>query len=240
MRAVLKWGTLVVALLGLAAWALLSIRLVMPISEQVRMETPAGPIEFRLVVLPSGPVRIDMPSQGPFWNHHLPTGDIHKIFSNLRDGDSVSIRFPSGADLSMRRDDGSWSGFWTAPPSGRTTPHLPVRFVESPPVTASGDPAAMGWVEGRWKVQAADGTSGVLELSVMRDGSGVLALCEGLTGALEIGGHADAASVRLAHFDGTQAMVIHARLGEDGALTGDWWDSRRGLVAFTATRADRP
>ena len=119
-------------------------------------------------------------------------------------------------------------------------PQLSVRSIDSVPVTASSDSAAMGWVEGRWKVQATDGTSGVLELSVMRDGSGVLAFCEGLTGALEIGGHADAASVRLAHFDGVQAVVVHARLGQDGALTGDWWDSRRGLVAFTATRADRP
>jgi hypothetical protein len=234
MRSILKWSIPIV-LVGAAVWLVLSIRIRMPIDHQSRIDTPAGPIDFRVLVFPGGPVRIEGPRE--FHDINLPAREINRIYSEIRKGDQLQISLSSGADISIRQsDDDSWHGFWTAPATTGPAPSLPVSFFGREPRKASNDPAAVPRYEGRWRIRAADGTSALLDLYPLRDASGLVGVCSAFTGEFELGGHADADGLRLTFFDGERAVAVRGRLEDDGTLSGDWWASQRGMVSFTADR----
>lgn len=236
MPTILKWSIPVVVV-GAAVWLVLSLGIRMPIDKQARIATPAGPIEFRVLVFPDSPVRIQ--TAHDFHDVVLPRREIDRIYSEGRKSDRLQVPLPGGADVSIRRSaDGSWDGFWTMPPGTPAAPYLPVRFFDFEPGETSNDPAAVPGYGGRWRVQATDGASALLELHAFRDASGLLGVCSTFTGHLELIGHADADGLRLTYFDGERAIAVRGRINDYGTLAGDWWDSRRGLLTWTAERED--
>lgn len=239
MPSILKWSIPIV-LVSAAVWLVLSIGIRVPIVRQGLIETPAGPIEFRVVMFKDEPVRI---STAPGHESHevtLPHREIARIFSESRKSDQLKVSLPDGGDVSIRKnDDGSWDGFWTVPDSTRTSPHVPISFpgiirLSKP----SNDPVAVARYEGRWRILAPDGTAGLLDLSALRDASGLVGRCSTFTGEFFLGGHADADGLRLTFFDGERAVAVRGRLMDEGTLAGEWWDSERGLVSWTGDRQE--
>lgn len=239
MRSILKWSIPVI-LVGAAVWFVVSLGNKMPIVKQGRIETPAGPIEFRVVMFRNEPVRIST-ALGPE-SHEivLPRREISRIFSKSRKRDQLKVSLPDGGDVSIRKSEaGSWDGFWTVSDSTRTSPYVPITFAGSHrPNEPSNDPIAVARYEGRWRILAPDGTAGLLDLSALRDASGLVGMCSAFTGEFFLGGHADAEGLRLTFFDGERAVAVRGRLMEDGTLAGEWWDSDRGLVTWTGTREE--
>jgi hypothetical protein len=214
----------------------------------LQIQTPAGPIEFRLVVLPSGPVRISTPPHWQFYDLQRPGKEIDRIFSEWHRDGQLTIQFPSGADLTLQREEPAGStGFWTAPATASTTPDLRatsssdrsrfrVDHAPSPERNGGNADLVAGFV-GRWRIHSAT-SSAVLDLDATRDGSGIFGSISALTGSIELGGHADADGLRLVFFDGERAVAVGGRLADDGTLSGEWWDSQRGMVSWTGERAD--
>jgi hypothetical protein len=236
MRSIVKWSIPIV-LVGAAVWFVLSLGIMMPIDRLGLIETPAGPIEFRVVIFPDEPVRIS--TESPYMSHeiHLPRREIGRIYSEGRENDRLEVPLPGDADVSIRRsEDGSWHGFWTPPAGTRTSPNLPVSFFGREPREVSNDPGAVRRYEGRWRIQAVDSTSALLELYPLRDASGLVGMCSTFTGEFEFGGHADADGLRLTFFNGERAVAVRGRLEEGGTLSGEWWDSQRGMVSWTGER----
>ena len=100
MRSIVKWSIAFVLVAGVMWW-MLSIRIAMPLDRLVRIETPGGPIDFRLVVLPSGPVRISTPPRWGFYDIAVPDGEADRIRSQMREGDPIGIALPGGASLTL-------------------------------------------------------------------------------------------------------------------------------------------
>ena len=109
--------------------------------------------------------------------------------------------------------------------------------MDSTTVAATSNPDAVDRLIGNWRITAADGSSGTLELHA-RDKSYLLGLCTTFAGEFELAGYASKEEVRLVYFDGERATAVHGQMNEDGTLSGDWWDSQRGLVAWTGARID--
>lgn len=223
---------------GVLLW-ILPIRLAMPIEKAIRIETPGGPIDFRLVVIDSNQVYIRTPPHHTFYDIFVPDGEADRIRRQVREGDPIGIALPGGASLTLRpNDDGAWDGFWTAPPNARIAPYLPASVVDAMTAEPMSDPDSVDRLVGNWLIVAADGSSGTLELRAIRDNWYILGLCTTFAGEFELAGYASKEEVRLVYFDGEQATAVHGQMNEDGTLSGDWWDSQRGLVAWTGTKID--
>lgn len=245
MRAILKWSIPIV-LVGAAVWLVLSIRITMPINEIVQIQTPAGPIDFRLVVLPSGPVRISMPPHWQFDDIRMPGNEIDRIFSDWHRDRQITIQFLGGADLTLQQEEaGGSTGYWTAPATANVAPYLRatssstrggVRVDHAPAPDRDGGNAGPGaGFVGRWRIHTAT-SSAVLDLYATRDGSGLFGTVSALTGSIELGGHADSDGLRLTFFDGERAVAVRGKLEDDGTISGEWWDSQRGTVSWRGAR----
>lgn len=245
MRAILKWSIPIV-LVGAAVWLVLSFRITMPIDEMLQIQTPAGPIEFRLVVLQSGPVRISTPPHWQFYDLQRPGKEIDRMFSEWRRDGRLTIQFPNGANLTLQREEpGGSAGFWTAPATASIAPYL--RATSSSdrsgfrvdhahaPERDGGNPELVAGFVGRWRIHTAN-SSAVLNLDATRDGSGIFGSVSALTGSIELGGHADSDGLRLTFFDGERAVAVRGKLEDDGTISVEWWDSQRGTVSWRGAR----
>lgn len=236
MRSILKWSVPIV-LVGAAVWVVLSLGILMPINRHAQIETPLGPIRFRVVVLPDGPVRIYLAHE--YHEIYVPQHEIDRIYSEGRKSDRLDVSLPGGAEVSISRsEDGSWRGLWMPDPGARTAPAYLVCFFGSVPREVEHDPAEAVRYAGRWRIRAGDGTAGILDLSMQRDNSALYGFCSTLMGGFMLGGHADSDGLRLAFFDGKRAVAVRGRLGDDGTLSGEWWDWQRGVVTWTGERAE--
>lgn len=216
---------------------MLTARIVLPIDMKVEIETPGGSIPFRLVVLPSGPVRIAVPPLWEFQDFSLPPRQIRGIFSDYRKHGSLRIQFPQDAStLSLRKDaDGGMRGTWTRSHSAQGDITLAARADRKRAPVPEGDAVLGSDFLGRWRVRFQDGRSESLcELSALRDGSGIIGTFPTPAGReLDCAGFIRAGRMELFFFDGVLAILIQARLQDDGNITGEWWDSERGRVTWT-------
>lgn len=92
---------------------------------------------------------------------------------------------------------------------------------------------------GRWRLQL-DGIPEPLTGSIrVGEYTGqALATFAGPRGEEQLLGRVDGNRLRVAVFDGTRAALCTATMRDDGTLAGDWWDSQRGLLTWTAVRED--
>lgn len=229
-----------------------------PVSHlRAEFDTPAGPLPFVLTVSHRWEKSPDEPGEdGSNANKALPYSP-----ALIRNGsDTIPYRFHiRGGDATgsarawLRDDDGSLqltgygSGSCTTPSvlprhffrfGTWKTHHLKAVQVTSAderfmPLETAGPPAAFA---GRWLVAADGAAAGVMEFrtTATQPATGDIIGTDGAVTRCE--GRVDGDLLRLSSFDGKRAVLLRARMGEDGSLKGDWWDSERGLVTWTGQR----
>lgn len=241
MRSILKWSIPIV-LVGAAVWFVLSFRITMPISEMAELETPLGQLEFRLVVLPHGPVRINVPPLLSFEDTPLPQKAVSKIYTDRQKRDEMRIRFSDdGTMLNLHKSEGGlWHGTWTGRSHTGESVVLPVRTADPSVKESDGGSARAQDFVGSWRIRTNGSSLARLDLSALpawHDGSEVMGYWTSSVGEeLDLGGVFRDGVLQLSYFDGRRAMLLRSRLQDDGTLTGEWWDSQRGIVSWTALR----
>lgn len=163
-------------------------------------------------------------------------------------GDEVLLRFdPYDAEIRARLDASGTrlEGTWTKQSAGRTVslPFVAEAVQDEAPLEPPA-PATRGMpgpFAGRWAVDFSssdDPAVAVLECGPANDPWIEGTFLTTLGDYRYLDGRWDAQGFTLACFDGAHAFLFRARLGEDGALAGDFWSSDTWHETWTAVRDD--
>ena len=203
---------------------------------------PAG--TYRAVLqLPGGelPFGLDLARNGSRWEGHLINGKERlKLDEVSVDGPHLVIKMP-GYENRLVADvkGGRLAGELVLDKLGGKDQHIPVRAERGLTYRFFAQPAGNLRVAGRWSVTFSpdDGKSEVAvgEFSQTRDVvTGTFLTDTGDHRFLAGQVHGD--ELYLSTFDGAHAFLYRARLGKDGALSGDYWSGSAFHERWSAVR----
>jgi len=215
-----------------------------PIDLRVNIETPGGPLPFRLVLLPDGRndwiVRISQNGIQPFFDQLNPN-ELDAIKVEHIAGRFI-VQFPYyDSFILLNRDiNGSRTGAWHKFRGDSGPVQIPLTAVQRgqyfDPIEDAGEPAVFS---GRWSVDfdsSDDLAIGTFTVDENQIASGTFMTTTG--DYRYLAGRVDGNLMRLSTFDGAHAFLFHARMQDDGSIEGDFWSGNWWHETWTAVRDD--